>query len=58
MAISYFKSTPTNSSFDTPHLFAINPQGLIVKDWTEAGVESPGFAAELDALLAGGAAKK
>jgi peroxiredoxin len=58
MAISFFKATPTNSSFDTPHLFAINPQGMIVKDWTEAGVESPGFAAELDALLTSGAAKK
>ena len=25
VAISYFKATPQNPAFDTPHLFAINP---------------------------------
>ena len=44
VAISYFKATPQNPAFDTPHLFAINPAGMIVKDWGQGGVESPGIA--------------
>lgn len=58
VAISYFKATPQNPAFDTPHLFAINPAGMIVKDWGQAGVESPGLLAELDQLIAGPPAKK
>jgi thiol-disulfide isomerase/thioredoxin len=58
VAISYFKATPQNPAFDTPHLFAINPAGTIVKDWSQGGVEAPGFLGELDQLIAGSAAKK
>jgi hypothetical protein len=58
VAISYFKATPQNPAFDTPHLFAISPMGLIVKDWSQSGVESPTFQSELDQLIAGSAAKK
>jgi peroxiredoxin len=58
VAISYFKATPLNPAFDTPHLFAISPTGLIVKDWGQAGVQSPTFLSELDQLIAGSAAKK
>jgi peroxiredoxin len=58
VAISYFKATPQNPAFDTPHLFAINPAGLIVKDWGQGGVESPGLLDELDQLIAGPPAKK
>lgn len=57
-AMWYFNASPSRPSFDTPHLFAVNPQGTIVRDWTEAGVEAPGFAAELEALVAGGGAAK
>lgn len=32
MAVSYFKATPANPGFDTPHLFIIDPNGMIVKD--------------------------
>ncbi len=53
MAISYFKATPQNPSFDTPHLFAVNPAGMIVRDWAELAVELPTFPAELDALVSG-----
>ena len=56
-AMWYFNATPAHPSFDAPHLFAINPQGTIVRDWSQAGVESPGFAAELEALVAGGGKK-
>jgi len=58
VAISYFKATPQNPAFDTPHLFAINPAGMIVKDWGQGGVESPGLLGELDQLIAGSPAKK
>ena len=32
MAVSYFKATPANPGFDTPHLFIIDPNGMIVRD--------------------------
>jgi peroxiredoxin len=51
VAISYFRATPANPTFDTPHLFAIDPNGMIVRDWGMAGVEAPGFLAELDQVL-------
>jgi peroxiredoxin len=57
-AMWYFKASPQRPSFDTPHLFAINPQGRIVRDWSQAQVEFPGFDAELEALVSGGSAKK
>jgi peroxiredoxin len=53
VALSFFKATPAKPAFDTPHLFAVNPQGMIVRDWTQLQVEDAGFPAELDALIAG-----
>jgi len=50
-AVPYFKATPSTPGFDTPHLFAIDPNGMIVKDWGQAAVESPGFLGELDQLF-------
>jgi peroxiredoxin len=50
-AVNYFKATPKMQSFDTPHLFAIDANGMIVRDWGMAGVEAPGFLAELEQLL-------
>jgi peroxiredoxin len=58
VAIAYFKATPQNPSFDSPHLFAINPNGMIVKDWTQPATATPAFLAELDQLIAGSAAQK
>jgi peroxiredoxin len=57
-ALSYFKATPAKPAFDTPHLFAINPQGMIVRDWTQLQVEDTGFSAELEGLIAGTGKKK
>jgi len=51
VAVNYFRATPQTQSFDTPHLFAIDANGMIVKDWNTAGVAAPGFPAELDQLL-------
>ena len=51
VAVTYFRATPQNPTFDTPHLFAIDPNGMIVRDWNQLGVEAPGFLSELDQLL-------
>jgi peroxiredoxin len=51
VATNYFKATPQNPTFDTPHLFAVDPSGTIVRDWSQIGVEAPGFIAELEQLL-------
>ncbi len=53
-AASYFRATPTRPSIDMPHVFAINPQGTIVRDWTELQLGLKTFGADLDALIAGG----
>ena len=58
VAISYFKATPQNPAFDSPHVFAINPSGLIVKDWTHPATVPPGFLNELNQMIAGSPAKK
>ena len=52
-AMWYFKATPQNPAFDTPHLFAINPQGRIVRDWNQSEVIAPGFVAVLEGLVGG-----
>ncbi|MCZ2154115.1 MAG: TlpA family protein disulfide reductase [Bryobacterales bacterium] len=38
VAASYLQLSPSNPSFDTPHLFVIDPQGKIVNDyeWSNA----------------------
>jgi len=51
VAASYFKATPANPSFDTPHLFAIDPKGMIAKDWSQASAEDPGLLKELENLM-------
>jgi peroxiredoxin len=54
MAASYFEATPSKPTFDTPHLFVIDPKGMIVRDFGHADedfVEGPGLMRELDALI-------
>ena len=51
VAVNYFRATPSTQSFDTPHLFAIDPNGMIVHDWGMTAVEAPGFLPELDQFL-------
>ena len=58
VAISYFKATPQNPTFDTPHLFAINPNGLIVKEWSQPAMLGLGFLVDLEQLITGSPAKK
>ena len=57
VAQAYFKATPANPSFDTPHLFAIDPNGQIVRDWGQAMADQPGVGKEIEQLVAGGAKK-
>jgi peroxiredoxin len=52
MAASYFKATPAKPNIDLPHLFAINPNGMIVKDWAEAQMTPGTFGTELTELIA------
>ena len=48
---SYFRATPQNSKFDTPHVFAIDPQGKIVQDWGQVGAASPRMMDRLAELI-------
>jgi peroxiredoxin len=57
-AIFYFKATPARPSFDTPHLFAIDPNGMIVRDWSEGAQGLQSFQDDLEKLINGGAGKK
>jgi peroxiredoxin len=57
VAIAYFKATPANPRIDTPHLFAINPAGMIVQDWPDSEVSrmlaaKGGVAAAIQAMIA------
>jgi peroxiredoxin len=54
---SYFNATPQHPSFDTPHLFAIDPKGTIVKDWSQAAIEGKSFMDELEQVIGGTPAK-
>jgi peroxiredoxin len=54
----YFKVTPEHPQFDSPHLFAINPQGMLVRDWNQLDIEKGGYMPQVEALLAGSAAGK
>jgi peroxiredoxin len=53
VAMSYFKATPSRPGFDTPHWFAINPAGMIVRDWGQNSADSQDWVKEFDQLVAG-----
>ena len=59
MAASYFQASPSKPfHFDTPHLFVVNPQGMIVRDYGHSSsnhemLEGPALIKELDPLLNG-----
>jgi hypothetical protein len=54
----YFKVTPEHPQFDSPHLFVINPQGMLVRDWNQLDIEHGGYMPKLEALLAGASGDK
>jgi peroxiredoxin len=56
VAITYFKATPQNAQIDTPHLFAVDPNGWIQRDWNSARAEDPTLVKEIEAMM--GAANK
>lgn len=49
VAASYFQATPSNDRFDTPHLFVVDPNGMIVKDFPQ--YEGADLNRQLDALM-------
>jgi peroxiredoxin len=54
MAASYFNATPQKPGFDTPHLFVIDPQGKIVRDYGHEDhglIEGAQLTTELDSLF-------
>lgn len=51
VAVTYFRATPQNPTFDTPHLFVIDPNGYIAREWNQSGVESAEFPSIIDQLL-------
>lgn len=54
VAVGYFKATPQRPGYDTPHLFVIDPQGQIVKDFEDGSdtlKDAAGLAKALDALI-------
>jgi peroxiredoxin len=54
----YFKVTPEHPQFDSPHLFLINPQGILVRDWNQLDIEHGGYMPKLEALLTGATGDK
>jgi len=54
----YFRVTPEHPQFDSPHLFAINPQGMIVRDWSQLAIEKGDYMPQVEALISGGSAGK
>jgi peroxiredoxin len=53
VAAAYFKITPANrASFDTPHLFAVDPSGMIARDWGQASADTKDWVKEFDQLVA------
>jgi peroxiredoxin len=51
MAIPYFRATPQNPSFSTPHLFAVDPNGWLARDWGSARAEDPRLVKEIEELI-------
>ena len=57
-AVWYFKATPQRPSFDSPHLFAIDPQGMMVQDWNQSDIERGGYMPQVEALITRGSGGK
>jgi thioredoxin-dependent peroxiredoxin len=52
VAVTYFKATPQRPGFDTPHWFAIDPSGTIVRDWGQANADEKDWVKVFDQLTA------
>lgn len=58
VATAYFKATPANPSFDTPHLFAVDPNGQIARDWNQSSADDPAISKEIELLVNSSNGKK
>lgn len=54
VAITYFKATPQNRQMALPHLFAVDPNGWLARDWGQARAEDPSMVKEIEALVNSG----
>ena len=54
VGVAYFKATPQRPAMDIPHVFAVDPSGMIVQDWAQALLAGPNFSADVDKLVARG----
>lgn len=52
VAAAFFKATPQRPGFDTPHWFVIDPDGFIVRDWSQAAADNGDWVKELDQVIA------
>jgi peroxiredoxin len=50
---SYFNITPAtkNAGFDTPHLFVVDPKGMIARSWGQAFLDGPDWQTEIAQLI-------
>ncbi|MEO8098582.1 MAG: redoxin domain-containing protein [Acidobacteriota bacterium] len=51
VAMAYFKATPQRPAIDIPHIFAVNPQGTIIRDWSQVLAANPAFSGEVDQMI-------
>jgi peroxiredoxin len=51
VAYSYIRPSPANPAVEFPHLYVIDPKGMIVRDLMHEGVERTKLMAELDKLI-------
>jgi peroxiredoxin len=51
VAVAYFKASPARPGFDTPHWFAIDPNGMIVSDWGQTAADTKDWVKQLDQLM-------
>ncbi len=52
VAAAFFKATPDRPGFDTPHWFAIDPNGNIAMDWNQSSADGQEWVKQLDQLMA------
>lgn len=54
VGIAYFKATPTRPTMDMPHVFAVDPSGTIVQDWSQVLLSGATWTGDVDKLVARG----
>jgi glutaredoxin len=50
VAVTFFQVTPQRPGFDTPHWFAVDPGGTIVRDWGQSSADTKDWVKDFDQL--------